>query len=54
MEFNVENRIALAFPFFSMDILAIVNPTRSESSVTDIFLFANITSKFTIMAITIP
>ena len=41
---RVDRRIALALPFFSMEILAMVIPTLSESSVTLIFLFASITS----------
>jgi hypothetical protein len=48
---KVENRIALALPFLSMEMLAIVIPTFSVSSVTLIFLLANITSIFMIIAI---
>src|SRR6266550_2759851 len=46
---RVENRIALAFPFFRMERFAIVMPTLSESSVTLIFRLASITSRLTIM-----
>src|SRR5678816_4159289 len=46
---RVENRIALAFPFFRMERFAIVMPTFSESSVTLIFRRASITSRLTIM-----
>ena len=42
--------MARAFPFFNMEILAIVMPTLSASSVTLIFRFANITSMFIIIA----
>lgn len=48
---KVEKRIALAFPFFKIDKFAIVIPTFSVNSVTLIFLFANIISIFTIIAI---
>ena len=48
---NVLNRIALAFPVFKIDKLDNVNPTFSESSLSDIFRFAIITSKLTIIAI---
>src|SRR3989344_3546561 len=48
---NVEKRIAFAFPFFKIERLAIVMPTLSVSSVTLIFLFANITSMLIIVAI---
>jgi hypothetical protein len=41
---RVESRIALALPFFKMEMLAIVMPTRSASSVTLIFRLANMTS----------
>src|SRR5690606_37811290 len=51
---KVEKRIAFALPFFNIEIFAIVLPTFSESSVTLIFRFANITSRFTIMAIISP
>ena len=42
---NVENRIALAFPFFKIDRLAMVIPTLFDSSVKLIFRFASMTSK---------
>src|SRR5207247_5919 len=48
---NVEKRIALAFPFFNMETLAIVMPTFSVSSVTLIFLLASITSMLILIAI---
>ena len=51
MASKVENRTAFAFPFFKIERLAIVIPTFSESSVTLIFLFANITSILIIIAI---
>ena len=51
MAAKVENRIAFAFPFFKMEILAIVIPTFSVSSVTLIFLFASMTSRWMIIAI---
>lgn len=38
-----ESQIALALPFFNIEILAIVIPTPYESSVTLIFLFTSIT-----------
>jgi len=41
---NVDSRIALALPFFKMEILAIVMPTFSASSVTLILRLASITS----------
>lgn len=44
MASSVDSRIAFALPFFKMEILAIVMPTFSVSSVTLIFRFANITS----------
>jgi len=40
----------LALPFFRMERLAIVMPTRSASSVTLIFRLASITSMLTIVA----
>jgi hypothetical protein len=46
---KVENRIAFALPVFKMERFAIVISNFSESSVSDIFRFAIITSKFTIM-----
>ena len=50
---NVDKRIAFAFPFFNTEILAIVIPTFSASSVTLIFLFASITSMLMIIAISL-
>jgi hypothetical protein len=47
---KVEIRIAFALPFFKMEILAIVIPTLSASSVTLIFLFANMTSMLMMIA----
>ena len=41
---RVDSRIAFALPFFKTEILAIVMPTFSASSVTLIFRFASITS----------
>ena len=41
---SVDSRIALALPFFKTEILAMVMPTFSASSVTLIFRFASITS----------
>jgi hypothetical protein len=52
--FNVEKRTAFAFPVFNIDKLALVMPTLSESSLSDIFRFAIITSKFTIIANVFP
>jgi len=49
MASSVEKRIAFAFPFFKIDKFAIVIPTLSDSSVTLIFRFANMTSRFTII-----
>src|SRR5437868_1315499 len=46
---RVENRIALAFPFFKIERFAIVIPTLSVSSVTLILRLASITSILTIM-----
>ena len=48
---SVLKRIAFAFPVFKIERLESVNPTFSESSLSDIFLLAIITSKFTIIAI---
>src|SRR5262245_11496127 len=50
MPSRVEKRMARALPFFRMDRLAIVMPTRSASSVTLIFRLASITSMLTIVA----
>jgi hypothetical protein len=47
---SVDSRIAFALPFFKMEILAIVMPTLSESSVTLIFRFANMTSMLMMIA----
>jgi len=41
---SVDSRIAFALPFFKTEMLAIVMPTFSASSVTLIFRFASITS----------
>lgn len=41
---KVDSRTALALPFFSTEMLAIVMPTRSASSVTLIFRLASMTS----------
>ena len=49
---RVENLIAFAFPVFRIDKLAAVIPIFSASSPDDIFLFASITSTFTIIGIT--
>ena len=49
---NVDRRIALALPFFNTEILAMVIPTFSVSSVTLIFLLASITSMLMMIAIT--
>jgi hypothetical protein len=49
MASNVLNRMAFAFPVLSMERLASVMSTFSESSFSDIFRFAIITSKFTII-----
>ena len=46
----VDNRIALTFPFFNTEILAIVMPTRSASSVTLIFRRASMTSMLMMIA----
>lgn len=48
---SVENRIAFAFPFFKMEIFAIVIPTFSASSVTPIFRFASKMSMLMMIAI---
>jgi hypothetical protein len=47
---RVDSRIAFALPFFKTEILAIVMPTFSESSVTLIFRFANMTSMLMMIA----
>ena len=51
MASKVLKRIAFAFPVFKMERLESVKPTFSESSFNDIFRFAIITSKFTIIGI---
>jgi len=50
---RVENRMAFAFPFFSIDKLAMVIPTLFARLVTLIFLFASMTSILIVMAITV-
>ena len=50
---NVDSRIAFAFPFFNMEMLAIVMPTFSASLVTLIFRFANMTSMLMMMAMSL-
>lgn len=47
---SVEKRIAFALPVFKMDKFAFVIPTLSERSLSDTFLFAIMTSRFTIIA----
>ena len=51
MASNVEKRIALAFPVFRMERLAGVMSIFSDNSFSEIFRFAIMTSKFTIIAI---
>lgn len=46
--------MALALPFLRIDKLAMVMPTRSDSSVTLIFRFASITSILIIIAMVNP
>ena len=46
--------VALALPFFRIEMLAIVIPTLSDSSVTLIFRFANMTSILMMMAMLVP
>jgi hypothetical protein len=46
----VDSRIAFALAFFKTEMLAMVMPTFSASSVTLIFRFANITSMLMMMA----
>ena len=48
---SVVKRIALALPCFKMDKLDNVIPTRSDRVFKDIFRFAIITSRFTIIGI---
>ena len=47
---NVDSRIAFTLPFFKTEMLAIVMPTFSASSVTLIFRFANMTSMLMMIA----
>ncbi len=47
---RVDSRIAFTLPFFKTEILAIVMPTFSASSVTLIFRFANMTSMLIMIA----
>ena len=47
---RVDSRIAFALPFFKTEMLAIVMPTFSASSVTLIFRFANMTSMLIMIA----
>jgi hypothetical protein len=47
---SVDSRIAFALPFFKTEMLAIVMPTLSASSVTLIFRFANMTSMLMMIA----
>ncbi len=54
MASSVDRRIAFALPFFRTEILAIVMPTASASSVTLIFRLANITSMLIIIAMLVP
>jgi hypothetical protein len=49
MASSVLNRMALALPVFRIERFESVKSTFSESSFNDIFRFAIITSKFTIM-----
>jgi len=48
---NVLKRIAFAFPVFKMERLDNVKSTLSESSFSEIFRFAIMTSKFTMIGI---
>lgn len=48
---NVEMRIAFAFPVLRIDMFACVMLTFSESSLSDIFRFAIITSMLIMIAI---
>ena len=50
---RVDSRIAFALPFFKTEMLAIVIPTFSASSVTLIFLLASMTSMLMIIAISL-
>ena len=51
MASRVEKRTALAFPVFKMERLAGVRSIRSASSPSEIFRFAIITSRFTMIGI---
>jgi hypothetical protein len=51
---KVDSRTALALPFFKTEMLAIVMPTFSASSVTLIFRFANMTSMLMMIAMVVP
>src|SRR5690606_9906366 len=51
MASNVLKRTAFAFPVFSIERLDKVKPTLADSSLSDIFRFAIITSRFTTIAI---
>ena len=53
MASKVENLMAFALPVFKIERFAIVISNFSESSVSDIFRFAIITSKFTIIGMVI-
>ncbi len=49
MDSRVLNLIAFAFPVFKIERFERVSPTFSDSSLSDIFRFAIITSKFTMI-----
>jgi hypothetical protein len=51
---SVDSRIALALPFFRTEMLAVVMPTLSASSVTRIFRLANMTSMLMTIAMPVP
>jgi len=51
MAARVLKRMAFAFPVFKIDKLESVIPTLADSSFNDIFFFAIITSKLTIIGI---
>lgn len=48
---SVSNLTPFAFPFFKIDKFTLVRPTCLDSSFSEIFLLAIITSKLTIIAI---
>ncbi len=48
---SVDKRTARALPFFKIEMLAMVMPTRSVSSVTLILRFASMTSMLIVIAI---